>query len=142
MTVGYDSTLSGGFTIDPPLRYVEFKDSPFGAGGEKAREAGLGVCLVEERETVETDDGPLERRTASRVVFAWNYPVKLYDIVTELQGLVDAFPDHEFTGEFQGEGSDFGDIWLLRVTEDRKVVRILPTITWPDGTVLHNERYK
>lgn len=139
--MGYNTRLSGQITISPPLRWTQYKDSPF-YGSEQARDNGKGICLVEQRDVVDTDDGPLEKRTATRVVFAWDYPVKLYNAVDELQALVDEYPGHEFIGEFRAEGEDFGDIWLLRVNDDRKAERVLPTITWPDGTVLVNERYK
>lgn len=138
--MGYDSSLAGELTIEPPLRWAEYKDSPW-YGVDRARNTGKALRLAEQREKVETDDGPLERRTAEAVVFAWEYPVKMYDLVDELQALVDAFPGHEFTGEMRGTGTDFGDIWLLRVNADRKAERVLPTITWPDGSVLLNERY-
>lgn len=139
--MGYDSGLDGELLIEPPLRWAEYRDSEY-FPADVARDKNHGVCLVETRETVDTEDGPLERRTAVRVVFAYDYRVKLYDIVADLQALVDAHPGHQFTGEFRGSGYDFGDIWLLRVNADRKVERVLPTITWPDGTVLVNERYQ
>lgn len=139
--MGYDSSMDGELLIEPPLRWAEYRESEFFPAAT-ARDKGHGVCLVETRETVDTEDGPLERRTAARVVFAWDYRVNIRDIVPDLQALVDAHPDHEFVGEFQGSGTDFGDIWLLRVNADRKVERVLPTITWPDGTVLVNERYQ
>lgn len=138
--MGYDSSLAGELRIEPPLTWAQIKDSEH-LGCERARENGKGVCLVERDELVETDEGTLTRRYADSVAFAWDYPVKLYDIVAEIQTLVDAYPDREFTGEFRGEGYDFGDIWLLRVNADRRVERILPTITWPDGSVLKNEHY-
>lgn len=139
--MGYDSTLAGELEIEPRLRWAQYKDSEHYPAG-RARDTGKGVYLVEQKETVDTEDGPLERRTVDRLAFAWNYPVKLYDIVAELQALVDAHPEHEFVGEFRGEGADFGDIWLLRVNDGRKVERVLPTITWPDGTVLVNTHYR
>lgn len=139
--MGYTTSLSGELRIDPPLRWAEYKDSPW-LGGDRARSNHKGLCLLQDKETVETDDGPLERRTAGRVVYAWDNPEKLYDIVDELQALVDAHPDREFTGEFRARGEDFGDIWLLRINADRKAERVLPTITWPDGSVLVNERYR
>lgn len=138
--MGYDSRLHGKLTIEPPLTWAEIKDSPH-LGDERARGNHKAVCLVERTEEVETDEGTLTRRYADSVVFAWDYPVKLYDIVEEVEDLVDAHPGHEFGGELRGTGSDFGDIWLLRVTADRSVERILPTITWPDGSVLKNEHY-
>jgi hypothetical protein len=138
--VGYDSSMFGGLHVDPPLSWSEFKDSPY-YPVSAARAGGKSVCLVETSETVETDDGPLERRQAAEVVFAWTYPVKLYDLLDHIQALVDAHPGHEFTGMFHGEGADFGDIWRVYVNADRKVVRELPLITWPDGSVLRNTRY-
>lgn len=140
MNVGYESRLAGELTIDPPLKWAEFKDSPH-RGSELARQNHKGVQLVDRSEAVETEDGTLMRQYADSVAFAWGFPVKLYDIVDEIQALIDTYPDHEFTGELRGTGTDFGDIWLLRVNADRKVERILPTITWPDGSVLKNEHY-
>lgn len=139
--MGYDSTLAGELRIEPPLKWAQIKDSQH-LGCERARENSKGVCLVERSDPVETDEGTLNRRYADSLAFAWDYPVRLYEIVDEIQALVDAYPDHEFTGELRGEGCDFGDIWLLRVNAGRRVERILPTITWPDGTVLKNERYR
>jgi hypothetical protein len=138
--MGYDSRLAGELTIKPPLKWADIKDSQY-LGAERARENHKGVCLVGRSEPVETDEGTLTRRYADSVAFAWDYPVKLYEVVEEIQDLVDSYPDHEFAGELRGTGSDFGDIWLLRVGVDRRVERILPTITWPDGTVLKNEHY-
>lgn len=138
--MSYLSIMNGGFEIQPPLPWKAFKDSPHRTL-DLARRAGLGVHLLIHSEPVEVDDGVLDRRIATSLEFAYTDGVKLYGIVEELQALVDANPDHEFVGDFQGTGTDFGDMWILRVDQDRKVQRILPTITWPDGSVLRNDRY-
>ena len=57
------------------------------------------------------------RRTGVAVVPAWWERVKLYDILSELQRLVDAFPGHTFDGELFGEGAEFGDLWRLTVVD-------------------------
>ncbi len=138
--MGYESTLYGEIAIVPPLRWAQIQNHPH-YGRQRAQSHHLCVYLVGREDVVETDDGPLTKRTAYAIAFAWDRAVKIYEVVDEVQRLVDAFPDHEFRGEFRGVGTDFGDIWLLRVDTDRKVQRILPVITWPDGTVLRNERY-
>lgn len=138
--MGYNSTLRGEIEISPPLRWGQYKDSDF-YGYDRAQGNDKGIYIVGDSEKVETLDGTLEKRTAARIEFAWPYAVKLYDVVEELQEIVDAYPDHSFTGEFEGSGANFGDIWKLVVGEDRQVRKILPTITWPDGSVLDNPHH-
>jgi hypothetical protein len=132
--MGYDSSMRGEITIEPPLRWFEYKDSPY-RSREHAMENRKGLYLVERSEQVETDDGILEARTATAVAFPWPYPVRLSLVEEELQELVDAFPGHQFVGYLHGQGPVWGDIWRLGVT-DGQAVKTVPMIAWPDGTIL------
>jgi hypothetical protein len=140
--MGYTSTIWGEITIDPPLTWAQAKDHPFRKpdGGDVNWRTAL--CLVMHEENQETDRGVLHLRQGVGVQYAWERPEKCREVLGELQRIVDlAGPAHTFTGALEGTGSDFGDIWLLRVIDGR-AVRWLPTITWPDGTVLVNDRYR
>jgi hypothetical protein len=132
--MGYETELRGELMIQPLLRWAQYKDSQH-LGLDNAKKNNKSLYLLESSTPVETEEGILERRQAYGLGFAWPYPVKMYDILEELQALVDAVgPEHRITGEMRAEGSDFADIWKLTVVAGR-AVRLIPTITWPDGTV-------
>jgi hypothetical protein len=141
--MGYLTRIQDELRIEPPLRWADYRGSQW-EDAETAREHGKTFYLVETRDTEDTDDGPLERRQAVAVACAWHDWTKMYDDVKDLQELVDAFPHHRFVGVLQGQGTQFGDIWRLRVVESNGrwiVVREQPTTTWPDGTMLERRQY-
>lgn len=139
--MSYYSRLNGSLTIAPPLRWGEYKDSPH--LGDRAAANHLCLKLTDHTVREETEDGVMERRFADQVSYAFDRAENhVGDCLDELQALVDSHPEHQFLGEFEGEGNDFGDLWRLRVSPDtRKVERILPRITWPDGTETTNRHY-
>jgi hypothetical protein len=61
-------------------------------------------------------------------------PFNAYEIVEQLQDIVDAFgPGREFAGYLAADGSEPGDIWRLAVV-GRRATKVTPRIVWPDGT--------
>jgi hypothetical protein len=122
--MGYNTNVGGEIRIEPPLTWREFKDSPF-AGHDK------DVTLQVEAETVDTDDGPLMRKTAVALVPSWEDSYKAYNLVEHVQEAIDAFPGHTFTGRLECEGEENIDLWRV-VVRDGRAIRIEPRIVWPD----------
>lgn len=127
--MGYDTNYDGEIRIDPPLTWAEIKDSPYLPDG--AWRAGLDVKLRVREETVETDEGTLTRRTADAVVPVTEDAYKGYEIVATVQKVIDAFPGHTFSGRFDCEGEEAGDLWRL-VVKNGRAIKVQPQIAWPD----------
>lgn len=122
--MGYNTSVTGEIRIEPPLTWREFKDSPFA-------DRDMDVKLRIDAETVDTDDGPLMRKTASAIVPAWEDSYKAYKLIEHVQQAIDAFPGHTFTGRLECEGEENTDIWRV-VIRDGRAVRVEPRIVWPD----------
>ena len=122
--MGYNTSVSGEIRIEPPLTWREFKDSPF-TGNNK------DVTLHVEADTVDTDDGPLMRKTATALVPTWEDSYKAYNLVEHVQEAIDAFPGHTFTGRLDCEGEDNIDLWRV-VVRNGRAVKVTPRIVWPD----------
>lgn len=122
--MGYTTSVGGEISIEPPLTWREFKDSPF-AGTDK------DVAFHVEEKTVDTDDGPLTRKAATAIVSTWEDSYKAYHLVEHVQEVIDAFPGHTFTGRLECEGEDTGDLWRV-VVRDGRAVKVTPRIVWPD----------
>jgi hypothetical protein len=122
--MGYNTSVSGEIRIEPPLAWRDFKNSPF-AGNDR------DVTLHIEAETVDTDDGPLMRKTAVALVPTWEDSYKAYNLVEHVQEAIDAFPDRTFTGRLDCEGEEAGDLWRV-VVRDRRAVKVTPRIVWPE----------
>lgn len=125
--MGYTTHVRGEFTITPPLTWNEFKDSPLAS--DDWRDSDLALRIDET--TVNTDDGPLLRRTASALAMREIDEYRERNLVEQVQQAVDAFPGHTFTGRLECEGGENLDMWRVYV-RDGRAVRVEPTITWPD----------
>jgi len=125
--MGYTSTVHDNediLAIRPPLNHAEVKKFP--------ESAGTNFTLVTQRKVIETDTGTLTVWSASALTLTDPYqPSKRYDLVKELQEVVELYPDHEFSGFFELIGED-GVIWRVRVDSDRKVMQVFPKLTWPE----------
>jgi hypothetical protein len=131
-TVPHLTKVGGEIRIDPPLTWAEVKDSPFNPANPSWNDEALDVKLHIEEETVETDDGPLTRRTASALIPAWENAYKAYHLMEHLQAAMAAFPGHTFTGRLACEGCDDNyDLWRV-VVRDGRAQRVEPRIVWPD----------
>lgn len=122
--MSYNTRVTGEIRIEPPLTWREFKDSPF-AGDD------LDVKLHVEAETVDTDDGPLMRKTAAALIPSWEDKYKAYNLVAHVQQAIDAFPGHTFIGRLECEGEESGDLWRV-VFRNGRAVKVTPRIVWPD----------
>ncbi|MCT2591096.1 hypothetical protein LHJ74_14460 [Streptomyces sp. N2-109] len=128
--MGYTTRVTGEFAISPPLAWSEFKDSPF-SPFPPAGDHRLELVLRVAEETVQTDDGPLLRRTASALVMSDIDEYRAYGLIDAVQAALDAFPGHVFTGRLECEGEENTDMWRV-VIRDGRAVKVVPSIVWPD----------
>lgn len=128
--MSYTTHVTGEFTIEPPLTWNEIKDSPFSpfppAGDDR-----LELVLRVDEESVQTDEGPLCRRTASALVMVDIDEYRAHNLIDVVQRAIDAFPGHTFAGRLDCEGEEAGDLWRV-VIRDGRAVKVTPRIVWPD----------
>lgn len=110
--------------IDPPIEWGEMKDTPYVNGEDE-------VMLDVQEETVENDHGILTRRYATNLAVTYQDEYSERDLVGAVQGAIDAFPGHTFTGRFNCFGDENEDIWRV-VVRDGKAQRVNAKIVWPD----------
>jgi hypothetical protein len=128
--MSYITHVTGKFTITPELPWTEFKDSEFAPHNITDRcTPDLELRIAEE--SVDTDDGPLLRRTATALVMRQIDEYNARNLLTQVQRAVDAFPGHVLTGRLTCEGEDNADMWRV-VVRGGRAVRIEPRIVWPD----------
>ena len=128
--MGYYTSVDGEIRIQPPLTWAEIKDSPFLPGSPNDN-TNYDVRLRADEDTVDTDEGQLVRKTCSALLPRWDDSFKAYNLVEHVQAVIDAFPDHTFTGRFDCEGEETGDLWRV-VIRDGRAVKVEPRIVWPD----------
>lgn len=131
--MGYNTRWTGNITINPPLKWSAFKDSPFHP--EHNQENGKSLRLMTRRYERETPEGLLDVREAYGVEFGWDRPVKTPTLPEELQEIIDeAGEQHHFSGTLHASGEEWADVWKVTVI-DGKAVTQYPEIHWPDGSV-------
>lgn len=133
--MGYITHVEGEFAITPPLTWPEFKDSEFAPHNiTDSYDPDLTLRIAEE--SVDTDDGPLLRRTATALVMREIDEYRAYNLLNQVQKAVDSFPGHRFTGRLDCEGERTGDLWRV-VIRDGRAVKVEPRIVWPDEEAPH-----
>lgn len=130
--MGYRTHVTGELNITPPLVWSEIRDTPFNASSLDSYDGLMEVKLRIQEVRVETDEGSLIRKTASTLIGAFEEGYKAYHLVDHVQMAVDAFPGHTWTGRFDCEGEENGDLWRV-VIRDGRAVKVTPRIVWPDG---------
>lgn len=129
--MGYTTYVTGEFEITPPLTWNEFKDSEFAPHNVKSSyEPGLILRVTED--SVDTDEGPLLRRTATALVMREISEYRERGLVQTVQRAIDSFPGHTFTGRLECEGEENTDMWRVVIRDGRRAVRVEPRIIWPD----------
>jgi hypothetical protein len=126
--MGYSTRFYGELAIAPPLTHPEIERSIFGPG------SGPGVCLVIKEEPVDTDEGPLIRRTAAAVAIEGD-ETRGDAIMHELRTLLKQHgrgAGHEITGILDCQ-HDHPDVETPhRVVVDGAEVReVWPALVWP-----------
>jgi len=137
--MGYVTHLSGELTIQPPLTYGELRDQRSWLTFKQDDHSYRSLCLETTESEVETPDGRLLSRTSStvRVFDLGDGRYGPDDVATDIAALVNAFPDHVFTGRIHYEGEENGDLAKIIVDFDAEhtahSVRIVrPEIRWPE----------
>lgn len=124
--MGYESHWSGEIRITPPLTWAEIKSS---------RSPGLqDVRLRLDEQVEDTPTGQIRTVTSAAITPTSGSAYNGYAVGEELQAIVDAHPQHAFTGAIVARPLDpHGNPWRY-VVLDRLVVRQEARLTWPDGT--------
>jgi hypothetical protein len=128
--MSYTTHAEGEFTITPPLTWNEFKDSEF-APHNITTSYDPDLILRVAEETVDTEDGPLHRRTASVLAMREIDEYRADGLIGHVQKAIDAFPGHTFTGRLDCEGAHNPDMWRVIIRQGR-ATRVEPRIIWPD----------
>ncbi|MFC1436029.1 DUF6205 family protein [Streptacidiphilus sp. N1-3] len=128
--MGTITSVTGEITITPALTWNQIRDSAFNPRSP-SYDDDANVHLYIEQDTVQTDEGPLQRLTASALIPATEDPFRAYRLIEHVQQLIDAFPGHQFTGRLDCMGDDAGDLWRV-VLRDRCAVKVKPQIIWPE----------
>lgn len=135
--MGYYTTWSGKITIDPPipwdlLEHSRYRDDAHGDDSDAA-------IVVEE-----THDKAAGTFTRAGVAIhnRWEDHSKSYDIMEDVQAIVDAFGEgRTFSGHIAAAGEEAGDLWRLCVVNG-KAVRVSPDILWPGEEFVPEEGYE
>lgn len=133
-----DYSASGEIVIVPPIPWSELSQErwalkPDGSGTYSRSEYPKAYVRVE-TEDVDTPEGVMQKRTGVAIVPSdWID----YDIDEAIQAIVDRFAaGRTFTGHIETvwAGSDDPTESMNRyvVLRDGRVVRLTPTITWPE----------
>jgi hypothetical protein len=128
--MSYRTHVTGEFAITPPLAWPEFKDSEFAPHNiDCSYDPDLILRVAEE--SVDTDDGPLLKRTATALAMREIDEYNARNLMAQVQKAVDSFPGHTFTGRLECEGEENTDLWRV-VIRDGRAVKVEPRIVWPD----------
>lgn len=125
--MGYTSTIEGMITFDPPINWAQYQDAGRFRAVEHGAEGHNWLRLELTTETVDTDDGVLNRRSANMIVSRYDEygPLKGAEIgVGEdlrdlLITLIALDPNRTYSGELLREGERQGDVqryWIENAT--------------------------
>lgn len=128
--MSYRTHVTGEFAITPPLTWNEFKDSKFTPENVKGK-WDVSLVLRVAEDAVDTEEGPLLKRTATALAMREIDEYRERGLVAEVQSAIDSFPGHTFTGRLDCEGEENTDMWRV-VVRDGRAVRVEPRIVWPD----------
>lgn len=132
--MSYEGSVDGCFTIDPPLKWAEIKNSRFYLEDKPASRDDPGVVLSVERADVETDDGVSIVFTCS-MALPWRESFDCRDLDKDVKALAEEMRGIGRTvqGQMVVNGDWAGDIWRV-VADDDGVRKETASFTWPDGT--------
>jgi hypothetical protein len=127
--MGYYTRVIGEFRIEPPILWADVKGSPF-----LDQDSDYEALLRVEETAEELPEGTLVRREAVAIVPWSDDRYKAYNLIEHVQKIVDTFgAGRTFTGRFDCEGEENGDLWRLEI-HGGKAVAVKPRIVWPDGS--------
>lgn len=137
-----ETQMSGEIEIHPPIPWKYIRDSvflPTNARGDSAEitDRKLRASMMRdimfrvEQRSQETDDGTLVLKSAVALVPTHAGSNYAGSILKHLQEVVDAFPEHTFTGRIDGEGEESLDVWRIKVL-GRTAMKFTPEFIWPE----------
>lgn len=136
--MGDPSRITGQIRIEPPLRWSQYRRSPYLAGTHD-------LMYVEDVETTETDGGTVTTRTAIGIeAIRDSEPYNYRTVEGDLRAIVAEITALElhttvryllsgFLVEY-GIESVPAAVFRFRVDEDRAVLTEKASVRWPDGT--------
>ena len=122
----YDSHFSGEIRITPPLTWAQIRSAPYPA----LRDVALGI----DERAEDTPTGQIRTIVAPGITPIRRSAYNGSDIEAEIQAVIDAYPDHEFTGTITAEPEDPGGTPWRYVIQGRQVVRQEARLVWPDDS--------
>lgn len=120
--MGYQARYTGEITINPPLTWEELD----GIGSPVITLTDVRIRCHDE--DASTPTARVTIITGVAVVAAASLGAG-YDMVADLQALLDTFGAERFTGHIEATGED-GDKWRLAI-RDGKAIQVHPKIVWP-----------
>lgn len=129
--MGYHSRVTGELTITPPIRWVDYRDSPFRFDTDNHE---LSVAFREDLSDTHTDTGTTTTRSATAVTARSDDSGRFYSLLADLRDIAAGFgSDHRFDGWLVRIGEDQGDVerYAIRGTA---VITEQAQLCWPDGT--------
>jgi hypothetical protein len=132
-------SIEGEITFDPPISWVEIRDLGVRfVKGSGDKEYDRLLWLEVEEEEAEVDDGTLLRKRGVRFRISEYDALNAGCLYEEVENILKTFTlgakgVRTFKGEILVLGERQGDIWRVRIV-DNKAVEERVSITWPDGT--------
>jgi hypothetical protein len=136
--MSYHTRVSGQFAIDPPIPYERLYGTEWVPPVLDGPSPSADVYIACAIEPIKSEQDPWVilgfTGHGATVLPRWESDYDATNLLAEVQRLVDAFPDHTFTGLFDCHGEERGDIWRIEI-HDGQAVEVRPQLVWPDGTV-------
>ena len=147
--MGYQTYVSGNIAIEPPLnareleemgirrpveRYLEPDRWPF-MTNRYSNKYPSDVAILTSTENFINDDGDqVTRVTGVAIVSTYTDSFKAYHVEEDLQEMVRRICNlptiHTLRGHLNGDGEDSGDVWRLKVINER-ATKFVPEVIWP-----------
>lgn len=138
--MGYTSSVQGLIEFDPPINWAQYQDAGrFRADGDN------WLRLLLTTESVETNEGTLERKFARAIVSRCDQHGRLKNAETgvaeDLRDLMISLdrldPERTYSGELIREGERQGDVQRFWISNDTgAVMTARTTLQWGDPEVL------
>lgn len=120
----YDSHFTGAIRINPPLTWEEVRSSRYPVLHD--------VSLQLSERTEDTPTGQIKAIGVVAITPVRPSPYSGYAVETEIQAVINGFPDHEFTGTITAEPEYPGGTPWRYIIQGRQVVRQEARLVWPD----------
>lgn len=130
--MGYGQKAKGTIRITPPVSAAELRTLKSFTSGYKVPHGRdeRDVVLIVQRNVTPTEDGEIVQLFSYEAgITQPESEFSRYNMVENLQEIIDSLPEHEFSGHIILTGED-GEKSALVVT-DRHAEEIYPKLVWP-----------